>query len=116
MVVVEAIQKVFTAIKMYVPYNSVIARVAKEANIEIVYEAFADRNYNEDLTLVSRRKSNAILMDPNEIIEHVSRMVNESKVKTISGLEKSILAQTFCIHGDNSKAIEILQSLQSLQF
>jgi UPF0271 protein len=114
-IVVEAIQKVFTEVKIYVPYNSVIARIAKEANIEIVYEAFADRNYNEDLTLVSRSKPNAILIDPDEVIEHVSRMINESKVKTISGLEKPILAQTFCIHGDNSKAIEILQSLQSLQ-
>jgi len=110
-VVIKAIQVVFDEVKLYVPYNSEIENMAQEAGIEIVYEAFADRNYNEDLTLVSRKKSNAILTDPNAIITHVSRMANESKVKTITGKEKTIKAQTFCIHGDNENVINILKEL-----
>jgi UPF0271 protein len=111
-VVVNAIQQVFDHVKMYVPFNSVIEKVAGSAGIEIIYEAFADRNYNDDLTLVSRKESNAILTDPDKIIEHVSRMANESKVKTITGIEKNIKAQTFCIHGDNENVIAILEALQ----
>ena len=113
-VVAQSIQQVFPESKMYVPFDSVIEKVAKEAGIEIVYEAFADRNYNDDLTLVSRKEPNAILTDSEQIIDHVSRMANESKVKTISGNEKTIKAETFCIHGDNKNVLEILQSLQQL--
>jgi len=93
-VVIESIQEVFEKVKIYVPY---------------------DRNYNDDLTLVSRKESNAILSDSNEIIEHVSRMSTQSKVKTISGNEKIIKADTFCVHGDNENVLEILGALQQLQ-
>lgn len=113
-VVVEAIQQVFEYMKMYVPYNSVVAKVARAAGIDIIYEAFADRNYHDDLTLVSRKDPEAILTDPHEILEHVSRMANESMVKTISGAEKLIKAETFCIHGDNENVLNILRSLQPL--
>lgn len=110
-IVVKAIQFVFENVNLYVPYNSVIEKVAIEAGVEIIYEAFADRNYNDDLTLVSRKESNAILIDPDEIINHVSRMATHSKVKTISGNEKTIKAETFCIHGDNQNVIAILKAL-----
>jgi UPF0271 protein len=112
-VVVKAIQAVFERVKLYVPYDSEIEKVAQEYEIEIVYEAFADRNYNDDLTLVSRKESNAVLTDSDAIVEHVSRMAKQSKVKTLSGLEKNIKAQTFCIHGDNENVFDILKELNN---
>ena len=92
-------------------FDSEIETVAQQEGIEIVYEAFADRNYNENLTLVSRKESNAVLTDPEEILEHVSKMATQSKVKTITGKEKTIKAQTFCIHGDNENVTAILEAL-----
>lgn len=113
-VVVKAIQEVFDDVKLYVPFDSVIAEIAQQAGIEIIYEAFADRNYYDDLTLVSRKETNALLTDPTEIVEHVSRMASQSKVKTISGKEQSIKAETFCIHGDNENVLEILKALNKI--
>ncbi|MFY0630534.1 MAG: 5-oxoprolinase subunit PxpA [Flavobacteriaceae bacterium] len=110
-VVVKAIQVIFDKVKLYVPYNSVIERVAQENEIEIVYEAFADRNYNDNLTLVSRSLPYAIISDKEKVIQHVKKMSEESKVKTVQGNEQEIKAQTFCVHGDNEKAIEILEEL-----
>lgn len=110
-VVVKAIKDIFGEIKIYVPYNSVIAEVAKAKGLTILYEAFADRNYNDDLTLVSRKEVNATMTDPNEIIDHVSRMFNNRVVKTLSGKQIPIKADTFCIHGDNENVVEILQVL-----
>ena len=110
-VVVNTIKKVFKDLKIYVPYNSVIADVAKENGLTILYEAFADRNYNDDLTLVSRQEPNATMTDPTEIIDHVSRMFNYRKVQTLSGKQISIEADTFCIHGDNKNVVKILQVL-----
>ena len=110
-VVVRAIQSVFDNVKLYVPFNSKIETVAQKHGIEIVYEAFADRNYNEDLTLVSRSMPDAIITNVEEVVLHVKRMAFESKVQTIQGTFKEIKAATFCVHGDNEKAIELLKEL-----
>lgn len=96
---------------LYVPYGSVIAKMALERSVPIRYEAFADRNYNDDLTLVSRKLPNATLHDSDQILTHVLRMVKENRVKTIKGNEKKIIAQTVCIHGDNPDAVTIVSDL-----
>jgi UPF0271 protein len=96
---------------LYVPYNSKIAEVALENNIKIKYEAFADRNYNDDLTLVSRTQENAIIRDTDAVTKHLVRMVKTNTVATISGSEKEIKAATFCIHGDNENSVGILPVL-----
>jgi len=96
---------------VYVPFGSTIARKAIEKNIKIKYEAFADRNYNDDLTLVSRKQNNALLHDPEEISDHVVRMIKEGKVKTINNALINIKADTLCIHGDNPNAVAILSAL-----
>lgn len=111
-VIIEAVKSISLPIKLYVPYNSVISELALKENIPIVYEAFADRNYNEDLTLVSRNEENAIISDSNEMFNHVSRMIKQQKVKTISGVEVKIIAETFCIHGDNPKAVNLIKDLK----
>ncbi|MDT7832378.1 5-oxoprolinase subunit PxpA [Flavobacteriaceae bacterium S356] len=110
-VVVSVIQRAFKDVKIYVPYNSAIEKVALANQMTIVYEAFADRNYNDDLTLVSRALPYAIITDRLKIVEHVRRMAEESLVKTVQGNEKQIKAQTFCVHGDNKNAIDILKEL-----
>ena len=111
MVVVEAIQQVFGNLTMFVPYGSAIEVVAKGSGLTILYEVFADRNYQDNLTLVSRKETNAILTSPEEIIQHVLSMEKKSQVKTISGAMKMIKAETFCVHGDNQNVIPILQRL-----
>ncbi|MFS4483286.1 5-oxoprolinase subunit PxpA [Hyunsoonleella sp. 2307UL5-6] len=111
-VIIEVIKAIHLPVYLYVPYNSIIAKIAIENRIPIVYEAFADRNYNDDLTLVSRLKDNAVLHNPDAVFEHVFRMTSKGKVKTIIGNYKEIKANTFCIHGDNPKALELVNILR----
>ncbi|WP_405608078.1 5-oxoprolinase subunit PxpA [Polaribacter sp. Asnod1-A03] len=108
---IESILKYTKNVLLYVPYNSVIKKVALKNNIQIKYEAFADRNYNNDLTLVARNQENAVLKNPEEVLKHVCKMALYQKVKTISNVDKEIKADTFCIHGDNEKSLEILEFL-----
>ena len=82
--VVYAIKQVFENVKIYVPYNSVIEKIALENGIEIVYEAFGDRNYNDNLTLVSRSLPYAIITDKIQVLKHVKKMTKESKVRTVT--------------------------------
>jgi len=111
MVVVEVMKRFHLPLKLYVPFGSVIADIAMNENIPITYEAFADRNYNVDLTLVSRKEDNALITDSNEIFDHVYRMIHERKVRSLDGVEVEIKAETFCVHGDNPKAIELVKKL-----
>lgn len=110
-VIVEVMKSMHLPVYLYVPYKSMIAEVAIQNKIPIIYEAFADRNYNDDLTLVSRQKENAVLHDENEVFEHVFRMISEGNVKTLSGKIIEIKAHTFCIHGDNPKAVGLINRL-----
>ena len=110
-VVIAAIQHVFEAVKLYVPYQSRIEEIAIQSGLEIVYEAFADRRYNEDLSLVSRTFSNALIKDKQEVLKQVQKIANKQLVTTINFHEKKIKASTFCVHGDTKNAIEILEYL-----
>ena len=107
--VIEAFQKTAKDTFLYVPYNSVLQKVALKKNIKIKVEAFADRNYNTDLTLVSRKKSNASITDEKILIPHLLKMILEKKVISIDGVVVKIAAQTFCVHGDNLNAKNLLK-------
>ncbi len=99
--VINAFSKTTPNAFLYVPYNSVIHKMALKNNIKIKIEAFADRNYNSDLTLVSRKNSNAILTEPKKIAAHMLKMILEKKVICRGGVEAEIDAQTYCFHSDN---------------
>lgn len=109
----KAISRYKDKYKLYIPYNSIIEKLALQQNFEVYYEAFADRNYNDDLTLVSRKKSNAVLTRIGEIIQHVSSLKNEEKVQTISTKKITLKSNTFCVHSDTLNAIEIVQQLHT---
>lgn len=110
LVFLEAISS-YKHIPLYVPFQSQIQTLALEQGFVVQVEAFADRNYNDDLTLVSRTKDNALLVNPNEVLAHLLQMVKNNQVRTVSGNAKPIHAQTFCVHGDTSTALEILTYL-----
>lgn len=100
-----------TDIKIYVPYNSVIAMMAEDY-FPVVYEAFADRRYHQDLSLVNRSQNNAVITDKHEAWQQVSTIIKQNKVESIEGELVDIKADTFCVHGDQSNALEILKHIQ----
>ena len=107
----EAIETYKDGVKLYVPYGSTLAEEALKQNWKLVYEAFGDRNYKDDLSLVSRKKANALIQSPSEVLEHIMIMIRAGQVKTISGRLIPIKAETFCIHGDTPNVLEILMYL-----
>jgi UPF0271 protein len=107
----EAVGEYRENTSLYVPWGSVIGREAEASGFRCTYEAFADRNYENDLSLVSRKSRHALITQPQEVLVHLLRMIKESSVKTIQGKLLPIKAQTYCIHGDTSNAFEILAYL-----
>lgn len=96
---------------LFVPYGSVIEKLAIKQGFNVKREAFADRNYTEDLSLVSRKHDNALITTGPNVLEHLLIMFNEHKVKTINGDMFPIKADTYCIHGDTPAASDILAYL-----
>jgi len=101
-------------VKIFVPFKSVIEKMALSQGFSIVYEAFADRNYTDDFRLVSRKEKDAVLTDINSIKQHVKMMSETGIVTTTTGKMISIKADTFCVHSDTPNALEILKALDSL--
>ena len=91
--------------------NGILTKMAEKEGIAIVYEAFADRNYNDDLTLVSRTEPEALIEDDVQMTDHVLNMILNNRVKTVKGVEKHIQAATICVHGDQPQAVHHLQVL-----
>ena len=110
-VVLNAFAAVHADIKIYVPYNSAIAILADDY-FPIVYEAFADRSYNPDLSLVNRDLVGAVITDKKRAWQQVLTIIKTGKVKSIDGEEVAIKADTFCVHGDQCNAVEIVKHIK----
>lgn len=93
--------------KLYLPFDSVIAKHA-DGLFPIAYEAFIDRSYNDDLSLVSRSKRGAVIDSPMDAWQQLKGMLEDKVVKTKQDKTQSIVATTFCIHSDTPNVVETL--------
>lgn len=110
--VLEGIIQTNIQSELYVPYNSVLAKKA-EKYFPLVYEAFIDRGYNNDLSLVPRNQRRALITSPEIAWQQFYNMVTKSELTTISNKKRTIIASTFCIHGDNLSSVKILHYIHS---
>lgn len=111
--VLEVINETCPEAKLYAPFGSQLAHCATSYGIDVVYEVFADRNYNDDLSLVSRSNENALIHDSNESYLHVRRMLLDNKVTTVQKSVQTIKADTICVHSDTPEAVELVAKLHS---
>ena len=96
---------------LYIPYKSEIEKIALKEGFSIIYEVFGDRNYNDDLSLVSRNNEDALITDPESVVDHIKTIKETESVKTINGNYKKIKFNTICIHSDTNNSIEILKKI-----
>ena len=85
--------------------------ITEETGLRFVPEAFADRNYNENGTLVSRQSENAMIHSIDASLQQ-SLQIMENEVRPLNGKLFSIKAETICIHGDEPSAPELAKRLQ----
>lgn len=111
MAVIESVQHFDKELLLYVPYGSLIARKAREANVPVLYEAFADRTYDNNLNLVPRTEKGAFINDLDIVFERVQQMIEKGTVISNTGKEIKIKVDTICVHGDNPNATEIVKKL-----
>ncbi len=95
------------------PNRSEIEAIGKRHSIRIAFEFFADRAYNPDGSLVSRREPGAVLHDSRAVSERVVKMVAEGKVAAIDGTEIEPKSHTICVHGDNPEAVALVRDVRN---
>jgi UPF0271 protein len=111
--IMEAIIKIDSKLILVGPARRNWYRVALSMGCHAVQEVFSDRNYNEDLTLVSRTMQNAMINTIEARVSHVKRIVLERKVKTLSNHFVPIEGNTICIHGDHELAPATAKQIRS---
>jgi UPF0271 protein len=86
--------------------------MGKRHGIRIAFEAFPDRAYNRDGSLVSRREKGAVIHNHEIVAKRGLKMALEGKVVALDGTEIELRADTLCVHGDNPAAVEMVKRIQ----
>jgi len=94
------------------PDRQELQAIGRRRGIRIAFEFFADRAYNRDGTLVSRKLPGAVIHDNDGVAAKVVKLVKEGKVKTIDGSEIELQAETICVHGDNPQAVALVKKIR----
>lgn len=103
--VCEAVYEMDPEIIIYYCAGAVLGEEAEKIGLRSACEIFADRAYEDDLSLRSRKLEGAMVTDEDEAIRRVLRMVKEGKVRSYSGKDLDIRGDTLCVHGDGPNAI-----------
>jgi len=94
--------------------GSELEKAGNKEGLRVAREVFADRAYNADGSLASRKEEGAVLHDFNQVAERVARMVIEGKVQAKTGEDLEIYPDTICVHGDNPEAVKLVKRIKEV--
>ena len=111
-ILAEVIKDISKDLIYLVPTGSKMQEAAKKLDMKIACEIFADRNYEDDGNLVSRKKPNALITNPDEAKKHVLSMVTNQALNCHSGRQIPCEIDSVCIHGDNASSLATALSIR----
>jgi len=112
MIIANTINEINKDLIYLVPTGSKMEQAAKKYNMKIACEIFADRNYEDDGNLVSRKKPYALITDPELAKKHVLSMVKNQALNCHSGKQIPCKIDSVCIHGDNISSLATANSIK----
>jgi UPF0271 protein len=98
---------------LFGPPGSELVRVGRDQGLRVAAEAFADRQYAPDGSLVSRRLPGAVIRDESLAVSRAVRLVKEGRVETIDGTAIQLEVDTLCVHGDTPGADSLAARLRA---
>ena len=111
-VIAQAVKDFNPNLKLMGLSENNLVKAGEEIGLEVVHEVFLDRAYENDGTLVSRRKEGAMITNSKLAVERGIRMITEGKVETIDGKDIDIKADSICVHGDGEKALQFVKEIK----
>lgn len=112
--VIEAIQSIDDRLPLVALANSPLVAWARTAGLRVIEEAFADRAYTPEGTLVARSQPGAVLHDAGQVAGRMLQLVTHGTVKAIDGSTIGLRAQSICVHGDSPGAVAMAAAVRSL--
>lgn len=109
--IVDAVKDYDDSLILLALSGSEMIKAAKSKGIKYASEVFADRAYESDGTLRTRKLEGSMITDENEAISRVIRMIKEGKVTSYTGEDIDIEAHSVCVHGDGEKALDFVRAL-----
>ena len=110
--VITAIRDVDANLALVALAGSPLVRWAQDAGLRVIAEAFADRAYTPQGTLVSRRDKGAVLHDSALVAQRMLRLVRDGVIQAIDGSLARVQAQSICVHGDSPGAVEMARAVR----
>jgi 5-oxoprolinase (ATP-hydrolysing) subunit A len=109
----EGIAAVNTSLIVLGIAGSQLLKAASDCGLRTAGEIFADRAYEEDGSLVSRKKEGAMIVDEAYAVQRVVRMIKEGVVTAITGKDIPVRADSVCVHGDSEYALAFITKLRA---
>ncbi len=88
------------------------ARLAEAAGLRVVSEAFADRGYRPDGSLVPRGQPGAVRSEPAEVAAQAVGIVTRGMVACDDGSQVPVVAESICVHGDTAGAVALAAAVR----
>ena len=110
--VIAAIRAIDPTLILVALAGSELIEWARNEGLQCVAEAFADRAYTPQGTLVSRREPGAVLHDPQLVAQRMLRLVQDGTLEAIDGTLTRIQADSICVHGDSPAAVAMARELR----
>ena len=111
-ILAQTINEISKDLIYLVPTGSKMQEAAKKFNLKIACEIFADRNYEDNGNLISRKNPNALITDPDLANKHVLNMVKNQTINCLSGKQIPCEIDSVCIHGDNDSSLATAKSIR----
>lgn len=106
------IYKIDPALTLFGLAGSELIKAGQEKDLQTASEVFADRTYQADGTLTPRRMPGALVTDINQAVGQAVRVIREGKITSQQGTDIDVRADTICVHGDNSHALEMARHIR----
>jgi 5-oxoprolinase (ATP-hydrolysing) subunit A len=93
-------------------FGTAMHRAGLELGLVVAREFYADRNYDDDGNIISRKFERAMIKDPAVAAEHIVRAVTEGHVISVSGKKIEVAVDSICIHGDEPTAVPVAKAIR----
>ena len=110
--VVAAVQAYDPSLPVLGLPGSAWLRLAAEAGLTTVTDAFADRGYTSSATLVPRSQPGALITEADVVAKRVLRMITDGVVQSVDGSDVDVAAQSVCVHGDSPDAVGMARRIR----
>ena len=110
--VAKAVKSLDKNLILYGLSGSHLISEAEKIGLKTASEVFADRTYTNEGNLTPRTKANALIHDTNQAVSQVLQMIIDENVTATNGEKVSLKAETICIHGDGSNALEFAKTIR----